>query len=185
MLSLFVEQHLGLNITRIHITKRLRRHKPLEHRIRVHRLGKFLQLVNPDCETGLLPREVFKELRFTHPGDIPELLPEIIRRPLNDLTDTEPGNDLFLRGGGINENNLAGTVAEDLLAELVLLGPVQNCPDVFGFNGKQNACQFRSSPISTSIFHLSPLKYLVVGLQGYHFRANPYKTQAAGSENDA
>ena len=65
--------------------------------------------------------------------------------PFDDLSHAEAGDDLFLRGGRVNEYRGCGFISENLLAELVLFCTAQDLFHVLWFNGKQNAGQFRSS----------------------------------------
>ena len=95
--------------------------------------------------------------------------------PFDDLSHAEAGDDLLLRGGGVNEYRGCGFVLENLLAELVLFCSAQDLFHVLWFNGQQNTGQFRSSHEGLLRDTLQQVYKGLQGLQGYHVsgKANP------------
>lgn len=104
--------------------------------MRIDRHPEPLQLIDPDRKPVLLAGKVFEELRFAHTGNVPEFFPEIIGMPFDDFRGAETADDLLHRRGCVDEGDFCGTVLEDLLAELVLLGAIHDCLDVFRLNGQ-------------------------------------------------
>jgi len=94
--------------------------------MRINRFGKRLQIIDPDRIPSIPVREILKELLIAHIVDIPELFPQVIGMPFDDLSHAEAGDDLLLRGGRVNEHKGCGFVLENLLAELVLFCSAQD-----------------------------------------------------------
>ena len=104
--------------------------------MRINRFGEWFQIIDPDRIPGIPFRKILKELLLADAGDIPELLPQVLWMPFDDLSHTEAGDDLLLRGGGVNEHRFCRFIFENLLAELVLFCSAQDFFHVFWLNGQ-------------------------------------------------
>jgi len=67
--------------------------------MRINRFGKRLQIINPDRAPGIPIREILEEFPLAHTGHIPELFPQVIGMPFDDLSRAETGDDLLPREG--------------------------------------------------------------------------------------